>query len=68
MLEQIISELPDDKLFNTDQVAAIFQVHPETVRNWVYLGWLTYEFKTNYFKFSKRDLYEFWSERTSRHA
>lgn len=62
LLEDRISQIPDDKLLVADEVALIFDVHPTTVRKWVNEGWLEVELTIPFLKFSKRDLEKFRKE------
>lgn len=59
LLEERIEAIPDDKTLTVGNVAAVFGVHPDTIRDWVSRGFITPEprmTKQSPLQFSKRSL------------
>ena len=67
MLEDIIRNLDEGKLYDSNDVALIFSVTPETVARWAKAGLLAFEIKLpkGPYRYSKQNLVDFHRENSN---
>lgn len=70
MIRDRVNALPEDTLFDTAEVALIFQVSPENILKWVRLGYLEHEprIPRGHLRFTKEHLINLLEKQSPQNA